>query len=190
MPLTTIEQVESYALITVEEFYDPTVQSFIDAVTSYIEKCTGRTFGDADTEASDKLYDGNNTDEMFIDDASEVTDVKIGDDVLASTDYLVYPANRSPKTRIILPYRRFIPGRQNITVTAKWGYGSVPDDISFATTVMVAGIINNQNSQDTDNKEIQSETIGRYSVTYKSGSSQAQDFLQAKEILKSYKRYA
>jgi 5-enolpyruvylshikimate-3-phosphate synthase len=75
-------------------------------------------------------------------------------------------------------------------VTAKWGFGSVPADLSFAATVMVAGIINNQNSQDTDNKEVQSETIGRYSVTYKSGSTQATDYVNAMNILKSYKRYA
>ena len=192
MPLTTIEKVENYTLIEIEESYEPTVQEFIDAVTAYIERYTGRTFAEPDEEAeeSDLVYDGNNGDEIFIDDAIEVTGVKIGDDELASTDYVVYPSNRLPKTRIILPYRIFTSGNQNVTVTAKWGYGSVPADISLAATVMVAGIINSQNSQDTDNREIQSETIGRYSVTYKSGSTQSTDYMNAKQTLKMYKRYA
>jgi hypothetical protein len=192
MALTTIEKVEDYALIEIEESYKPTVQTFIDAVTAYIERYTGRTFAEPDEEEepTDLVYDGSNGDEIFIDDAVEVTGVKIGDDELDTTDFVVYPSNRLPKTRIILPYRIFTSGNQNVTVTAKWGYGSIPADISFAATVMVAGIINSQNSQDTDNREVQSETIGRYSVTYKSGSSQATDYLNAKETLKMYKRYA
>jgi hypothetical protein len=192
MPLTTIEKVENYALIDIGESYEPTVQEYIDAVTAFIERYTGRTFAEPDeeAEATDLIYDGTNGDEIYIDDAIEVTGVKIGDEELASNDFVVYPSNRLPKTRIILPYRIFTTGNQNVTVTAKWGYGSIPADISFAATVMVAGIINGQNSQDTDNREIQSETIGRYSVTYKSGSTQASDFVNAMKILKTYKRYA
>jgi len=192
MELTTIDQVKNYALIDIDSGYEPTVQLFIDAVTAYIERFTGRTFAEIDeeAEATEIVYDGTNGDEIFIDDAIEVTGVKVGDDVLSDTDFVVYPANRLPKTRIILPYRIFTTGNQNVTVTAKWGYGSIPADISFAATVMVAGIINGQNAQDIDNKEIQSETIGRYSVTYKSGSTQATDYLNAKETLRMYKRYA
>jgi hypothetical protein len=192
MALTTIEKIENYALLDIEESYQTTVQEFIDAVTAYIERYTGRTFAEPeeDAEATDIVYDGTDGDEIYIDDAIEVTKVKIGDYELDSSEYYVYPANRLPKTRIILPYRTFTYGNQNVTVTAIWGYGGIPADISFAATVMVAGIINNQNSQNVDNREVQSETIGRYSVTYKSGSTQASDFATAKEILKMYKRYA
>src|SRR4051812_9236949 len=105
--LTTIEKVENYALIEIEESYQPTVEEYIDAVTAYIERYTGRTFAEPDeeAEATDLVYDGTNGDEIFIDDATEITSVKIGDDELESTDYVVYPSNRLPKTRIILPYR-------------------------------------------------------------------------------------
>lgn len=73
-------------------------------------------------------------------------------------------------------------------MTAKWGYGDdIPDDLAFAATVMAAGIVNYQNS---DDKDIQSETIGRYTVTYKSNSPQEHDFQDAMKILKTYKRYA
>lgn len=187
--LTEIEQVESYLGTTFDEDTSDRVEVFIDAVTAYIERYTGRSFAEpSDPDvATDLVYDGTNGDEIFIDDAREVTAVKIGDDELDSTDYVVYPSNRLPKTRIILPYRIFTTGNQNVTVTAKWGYGSVPADLSFAATVMVAGIYNSQNS---DEKDVQSETIGRYSVTYKTGSSQEHDFQNVKEILRMYKRYA
>jgi hypothetical protein len=185
--MTDIEKVQNYALITIEEAYKPTVQLFIDAVTAYIERYTGRTFTyDSEAAATPKTYDGTDSSELFIDDAVEVTEVKIGDTVLDSSDYKLYPPNRLPKTRIILPYKKFYNGAQNVTVTAKWGYGEeIPADLAFAATVMVAGIINHQNS---DDKDIQSETIGRYTVTYKSNSPQEHDFQNAKQILKMYRR--
>jgi hypothetical protein len=185
--MTTIDKLESYLLITIDENFKPKVQEFIDAVTSYIERYTGRTFTyDAEAEATAKTYDGTDTGELFIDDALEVTEVKINDTVLDESDYVLYPANRLPKTRIILPYKNFYRGAQNIAVTAKWGYGeAVPADLSFAATVMVAGIINSSNSHE---GEVQSETIGRYSVTYRAGSNQENDYKSAMNILKLYRR--
>ena len=184
--MTTIDKIESYLLITVEEEFKPKVQEFIDVVTAYIERYTGRTFT-ADEEASPRTYDGTDSGELFIDDATEVTEVKIGSTVLDESDYLLYPSNRLPKTRIYLPYKKFYSGNQNVTVTAKWGYGEdVPADLAFAATVMAAGIVNAQN---TDEKDIASETIGRYSVSYRS-SREKHDFENARETLKMYKRYA
>lgn len=187
--MTTIAKVEAYLKTDIPTAEEANIQSYIDAVTVFIERYTGRSFADPEDPdvATELIYDGNDGDEIFIDDAREITGVKIGDDVFDATDYVIYPANRLPKTRIILPYRRFTRGNQNVTVTAKWGYGSIPADLSFAATVLVAGIINTQNSND---REVQSETIGRYSVTYRTGTTQASDFANAKEILKMYKRYA
>lgn len=183
--MTTIENVENYLLITVEESFKPNVTKFIEAVTAYIERYTGRTFS-YDAEATEKIYDGTGSSELFIDDAVEITEVKIGDTVLDEDDFVLYPSNRLPKTRIILPYKKFYEGAQNITVTAKWGYGeAIPADLEFAATVMVAGIINASNSHE---GEVQSETIGQYSVTYKTGSTQEHDFKNAKSILKLYRR--
>ncbi len=183
--MTTIEKIESYLLITVEEEFKPKVQEYIDVVTAYVERYTGRTFA-ADTVATARIYDGTNSGELFIDDAVEITEIKVEDTVLDEDDYVLYPANRLPKTRIILPYKLFYSGNQNITVTAKWGYGEeIPADLSFAATVMVAGIINSSNSHE---GEIQSETIGRYSVTYRAGSNQENDYKSAMGILKLYRR--
>lgn len=183
--LTDISKLESYLLITIDPEFYPQVEEFIDAVTAYVERYTGRTFA-ADTVATARTYDGTNSGELFIDDATEVTEVKVKDTVLDEDDYVLYPSNRLPKTRIILPYKLFYSGNQNITVTAKWGYGEeIPADLAFAATVMAAGIINSSNSHE---GEIQSETIGRYSVTYRAGSNQENDYKSAMGILKLYRR--
>jgi hypothetical protein len=178
-------------LIDIEASFESKVQQFINAVTAYIERYTGRKFS-VDSSASTRTYDGDGTNEIYIDDAFEITKVEVsygfGSDFTEITDYYTYPSNTKPITKIILPYNYFWQGNQNVKVTAKWGYGaSVPEDLSFAATVMVAGIINSSNQHE---GEVQSETIGRYSVTYKTGSNQAHDFSNAKDILKMYKRYA
>lgn len=182
--MTTLQKIKDYLLTDIDPAFESAVEGYIDAVTAYIERFTGRTFS-ADASASPRVYDGTDSAELFIDDAVEITEVKIGDTVLDEDDYRLYPTNRFPKTRIILPYKKFYEGAQNITVTAKWGYGAdVPEDISFAATVMVAGIINASNSHES---EIQSETIGRYQVTYKT-KQQEHDFSEAQKILKLYRR--
>lgn len=182
--LTDISKIEGYSLITIDPEFYPQVDEFISAVTAYIERYTGRTFT-TDETATTRTFDGNGSSELFIDDASEITQVKIGNTILQSSDFYLYPSNRLPKTRIFLPYKIFYSGSQNITVTAKWGYGAIPDDLSLAATVMVAGIIN---SADTNDNEILSETIGRYSVTYRAGTNQSHDFQNAKDVLKMYRR--
>jgi hypothetical protein len=189
--MTTIEKLESYLLITIDEDFKPKVEEFIASVTAYIERYTGRTFDyDPLAVATARLYDGNNTGQLFIDDALEVTEVKVKDTVLDEDDYILYPSNKLPKTRIILPYKLFYIGNQNITVTAKWGYGeNIPDDLSFAATLLVADIINTGNTS--GEGDIASETIGRYSVTYAVGSSSSSstpEALNAHKILKMYRR--
>lgn len=180
--MTSIEKIESYLIITIAEEFKPTVQTYIDAINAFIERYTGRVFT-VDEEATPRLYDGSGTDEIYIDDAVEITKVEIND--TETTDFTAYPYNRLPKTRIILNRAIYRLGNQNVRVTAKWGYPVTPD-LEFAATVMAAGIINSQN---TDEKDVLSETIGRYSVSYRSGSTQQHDFQNAKDILKLYKRY-
>ena len=184
--MTTIEKIKNYALIEIESGYEPTVQLFIDSVTAHIERYTNRKFT-TDEEATERVFDSNGTGEIFIDDAVEITEVKDNDNVIDEDNYRLYPSNRLPKTRIILPSHKFSSGAQNIAVTAKWGFGEIPKDLEFAATVMVAGIINSQQSKQSGG-EIQSETIGRYQVSYAANSSQSHDFSNAKSILKMYRK--
>jgi hypothetical protein len=186
---TTRQEIQNYLLITIDASFYAQVDNWIAEIEKYIDQKTGRNFI-ADTVASEKLYDGYNEPTLLIDDCVDVTEVKIGDDDPltegSDEDYVVYPANFLPKTRLKLILSTFPSGDQNIHVTGKWGYSvTVPDDIKMIATVLVAGIINfSLNAEG----EVQQMSIGRYSVTYKT-KDEWQDFKKVDEILKYYKKY-
>lgn len=173
--------IENYLLSEVDSTMDDQIDSWIEAMENHIDKETGRNFV-ADSAASERLYDGDGDREIFIDDCVEIEKVEIDG---VEIDYFAYPANETPKISIAREYGKFTRGRQNIAVTAKWGYSvAVPADIKFACTVLVAGIINN--AADTGG-EVKSMSMGEYSVTYKD-AKQTSDFDNVKKILANYRR--
>ncbi len=191
-----IYQIENYLLTQIAADFEDQVKEWVAQMEKYIEQFTGRVFI-ADTVATYKKYEVEGKaenfgtvvgEDLFIDDCVEVTELQIDDEVVDVDDYVIYPANITPKTRIKLKDDSgvsFTIGEQNIEVKAKWGYSvAVPNDISFATTVLVCGIINYSLQAE---GEVKSESIGSYSVTYKE-EKQWQDFERAKHILESYVR--
>lgn len=198
MALTTRDKVQKYLLITIDESFHDQVDEWIQGVTAYMEKATGRKL-EADGEASERVYDGDGTRELDIDEAVELDAVTVDETELTLTNILEYPANRPnldggfDKLRIkSTAMGSFAVGEQNVVVEARWGAfdtseegAGIPLDITHAATVFVAGIINASNQHE---GEVQSETIGRYSVTYKT-ESEKNDFKQAMETLKRYRRF-
>jgi hypothetical protein len=198
---TSLTEVENYLLIDVDDSFQDQVESWIEYMTEYIEQETGRVF-EADSEASEKTFEVKDRRELSVGGAvaavkellinecagTGVTKLVIDDDEIDEGDYLLYPMNEDPKTRIVLTSDSglsFTEDEQNIVVTAHWGYSSeVPSDIKFVCTVLVAGIINNSWSHE---GELASITMGRYSASFKT-ESQVKDFETAKEILKKYKK--
>lgn len=181
-------QIENYLLTTVNAILHEQLDDWIAMMETHINKVTGRNFI-ADTEATEKLYDGNGEDELLVDDFIGTPTVEINGVELASDQYLVYPAN-TEKKNILKRVSGSIWAKddQSIGVTAKWGYSEeVPHDIVFATTVLVAGIIN-YSSKDSQG-QVSTKTVGRYSVTYKD-KKQWQDFDQIDKIIKSYKKFS
>jgi hypothetical protein len=179
---TDIQTIENYLLQGIDLGFEPQVEAWIEAMENQIDKETGRNFV-ADAAASERLFDGDGDREIFIDDCVEIEKVEVDG---AEVDYFAYPANETPKIKIAMEYRRFTRGRQNVAVTAKWGYSAaVPADIKFACTVLVAGIINEgANSEG----EVGSITMGRYNVVYRK-KEQIDDFNNIGNILKKYQRY-
>lgn len=192
--------IENYLLQEIEDTFNDQLNDYISSAERIIDEITGRNFV-ADSEASARLYDGDGSEDLLIDDCIEVTEVAVGNDsygsgftTVAATGadrYFTYPANNDarnvPIDKIRLNARLWTIGNQNNKVTAKWGYSEeAPEDIRFAATVFVAGILN-QNRQGGD--QIKSERIGNYQVTYNSdnGSDSWADFEQAKRILDRYK---
>jgi hypothetical protein len=196
---TNESKIENYLLQDIHSSFSTQIDSWIEGVEKIIDKITGRNFI-ADSTASARLYDGDGSTELLIDEAIAITKVEVGNDsyganftevVASGADrYFLKPDNYAAKElpvhKIILNARTFTSGIQNNRVTAKWGYSAaVPADIEFAATVFVAGIIN-QHRQGGD--EIKSEKIGNYQVTYNTDdkSNSYADFVRAQEILKAY----
>jgi hypothetical protein len=187
---TTRQEVENYLLITIDASFYAQVDAWIESVEAYIDRRTGRNFV-ADVAASVRKYDGDGSNIQLIDDAVAITKVEVDDEEIvpdSSTEegYFAYPTNDLPKTKLETDGNLFAQGRQNVEVTAKWGYSvAVPTDIKRAATVFVAGIIN---FSDEGKGEVSSETIGAYSVSYKT-TQERDDFNRAIETLKAYKKF-
>lgn len=185
---TNRTEVENYLLITIDESFHDQVDRWIGEVELYIDRMTERNFV-ADESPSEKLFDGDGSNNLILGDFLGIDDVSIDGDTITDPDsdaeqpYLLYPANTTPKTKLVLRASRFPAGLQNISVTGTWGYSAeCPVDITTVATVLVAGIINYSNNSE---GEVQSESIGRYTVTYKT-EKQWQDFERVKDILNYY----
>ena len=193
--------VEDYILQDIISSFNSRIDGWIEGVEKFIDNLTGRNFI-ADSAATTRLFDGDNEQDLLIDDAVEVTVVEQGNDdygnsfntISASgTDrYFLDPENYSvkgfPITKITLRSRVWPAGKQNNRITAKWGYSvAVPSDIQFAATVLVGGILNQHRG---GGDKIKQEKIGNYTVAYDINDADAlADYKEALRILDSYKKY-
>jgi hypothetical protein len=194
---TSRAKIEDFLLLAIDESFHDRVDNWIGDVERFIDEYTGRNFI-ADGTASARLFNGNNTNELEIDDCVAVTVVEIGNDdygssfsTISGSGYVLLPANAIAKgfpiKAIHLKEEIFGRGLQNQRITAKWGYSvSVPGDISMAATILTAHIWKFGRGGITDG--IAQERIGNYSVTYESDKDK-QDYDRAMAALDRYKRY-
>lgn len=193
MSYTSKSRIQNYLLANIHNSFDSQIAEWINVVQKWIDGYTGTTFEQVDTS---KKYDGNGTSELLIDDLVDFTKVEILDEdgnvdytVDGSDEYYLYPANKTPKNKIVLnvfnaPIGWFIKGRQNVKVYGQFGASdTVPYDIQHIATVLVAGII--QQSNFDIGSEIQSESLGEYSVTFRDVDKLANQF----DIMKILDRY-
>lgn len=196
---TTIPLIEAYMLITIEDYFEPNVTEFIEQAEAHIESMTGRTFitavpdgedsGDQ-PEPEERVFDGHGGSQVIIDDLVELVSVStgFGDDseLLDADSYILGPNNKLPKTHIRMLAGGFPNYPQSVTVDGYWGYSvTCPKDITTVATVLVAGMISYALQTEA---EVQSMSIGRYSVTYKT-KKEWQDFERIKETLDRYRKF-
>ena len=194
---TTKSRIQNFLLINIDDSFESQITEWISVVTAYINNYCGTEF--EQESATYKLYDGDGTDELMVDDLITLTKVDILDyngDVLytidsATDEYHLYPANTTPKTMIKInrggaPVGIFLCGNQNIKVTGTFGYAAtVPEDIRFVATKLVASIIEEGNYD--VGAEIKSEKLGEYSITYQDIEKIASDNLDIFKILDQHK---
>ena len=188
---TTKADIENYLLQTIDSSFDTQLDTWIESAEKYIDKQTGRNFIALSTAAA-RVFDGNGDVNMRLDDFISISKVENGDGLgnyteIASTDYLIYPVNEERKNKIKLLYDYFLPGYQNIRITAKWGYSAaVPSDIKLAATILVVGILNFGNDA---RGKVRSKSVGGFSVSFVEEKGW-QDFSQVDKILAGYKKYS
>jgi hypothetical protein len=173
---TTEEKIKDYLGISTlpSPLSSARITEYISAVKSWIDSYCGREF--EQESASSKLYDGDGSNEILVDDILSLTKIEILDEnkavettITSSDDYYLYPANKTPKTKIIINKHkagvsRFPIGFQNVKITGTFGYAiSVPEDIRLAATKLVSSIIEDKYIQEVG--DIKSESLGEYSVT-------------------------
>ena len=179
MNYTVKTAVQNYTLTNIDVTFDTQLTAWITAMSRFMDNYTGRTL--VEDTASPRLYDGNDCAELKIDDVNTITEVTVDDVVVTA---YAYPSNSARKYLLKLDGDTFTAGMQNVSVTGKFGYfTALPEDIKFACTVLVAGIVNQSNKQ-TDG--IKSEKVGEYQVTYKDEKERS-DYARAMQILDGYK---
>lgn len=179
---------------------DIDIYPYIEAAEKFIDEYTKRNFK-ADDSESERYYDGDDTNELVIDDAVEVTKVEKGVDSYGgnfieiskggSDGYFLVPANYQamnlPIRKIMLRGYLWTAGYQNHKITAKWGFtAEVPKDIQFVATLLSAGMY--QHGRTGKVGGIKSESIGEYDVTFTT-EQQITEFQKGIQILNSYKKY-
>jgi len=193
MKYTTIEELENYVGVDIASTFESQMENWIEGISRYMDNITNRKLvADAvgsGEEYEEKAYDGDGETYLMIDDCQEITSLEIGDvygeNLVATTNYIKFP-RYTPHRRIVLKdYGIFTSGIQNVVIKGRFGFfNTLPKDIQFACTVLVAGIINSQNK---GNDVKKSESIGEYSVTYTDDKG-VTDYNRAIEILSSYRK--
>lgn len=193
---TNKSKISNYLMIDINASFDSQINNWISGIEAYINNYCGCEF---ETEsASNKLYDGNGTREILIDELLTLTKIEILDEdgnvdyTLDNDDYYwLYPANDTPKKRIVInsanaPIGWFSKGNQNVKITGNFGYSSsVPTDIELIATKLVAGIIGEKNLDIAG--EIKSEKLGEYAVSMQDISKMA-NHLEIIEVMNKYRK--
>jgi len=159
---------------------------YLGGVTNSINSYTSRQFEIA--SAGSKLYNGTGTKCLYVDDMTVITSINYVDvdtttvlSTFASTDFLAYPLNTTPKQWIEVRGGWFERGEANIKIAGTFGYASaIPSAITMATVISIADYINNP-------EQLLSESIEGYSRTFGSGTTNTsvnnQDFLLSSKVL-------
>ena len=190
----TKTEIEQYLGVTIDATLQTFMDTIIAMTQEYIEAFCGggiiekRVFNDADTTVT-RYYDGRGMTKLKIDDLRSVTSLSADDVALvANTDYYLYPLNAvadgkpyewieliQPETRIGVntnsriestsPYV-FMNKQKNVIVVGKFGYSTTPPSAVKLAALRLVGEVIKENIGDNDLKNVTSESLGDYSVSY------------------------
>lgn len=154
MIYTTQARVEAYLERSLTDEELVLIDEIIEYVSSFISSYTGRTWADVpddyseEPEATERLYDGVYSKELFVDDFTDLDKVELLDSqgstylTLEDADqFNLYPLNKTVKQSIYLRNYHFPSGSARVRVTAVFGSGAVPADIIMVATSLVTSFL-------------------------------------------------
>lgn len=156
---------EAKAYLTISDSIDDTMlENMVEAASRSIDNIAGRRFY-LDASATARLYRGTNPYILTVDDFGSTTGLILALDtggdgtyettLTFNTDYVVEPFNAvamgKPYTQITLVGGQLLPWllpnlRPSVQLTAKWGFPTVPDDISQACLILTADMYKRKDS--------------------------------------------
>lgn len=171
MAYTTKAKIEDFLNLDIDGSLNATITTWIGWIQKWIDNYCQTTF---EASAEVRYYDGIGGNRLIIDDFVSVSQIDFldvdgtVDETLGSDDYWTYPMNEDAKFEIRLnPYGDnpvFPIGSNRIKINGTWGNTtSVPADVEWVATAMVADIIRRQTNVGRNTKD---ETLGEYSVTF------------------------
>ena len=102
MAYTDKAKLQNYLMICIADGFLAQINAWIEAADRWIDNFTGTTFEKEDTTS--KLYDGDGTNEILVDDFTSLTKIEIldregdVDETLdSSSHWYLYPANKTAK---------------------------------------------------------------------------------------------
>lgn len=139
---------------------------YCNAVNQYIESVTGRSWGVVET-VSEEVHDYESVIFLSHMDVTELTEVKVLDQVIPATDYVW-----SKDGRLVLSTRPsgFRPSYGSVKVTYKHGRASAPADLVLAGIALANRFYN---YVDEGGAELTSEGVGSMRYTYATGKDSA-----------------
>lgn len=135
--------------------YDSLLTTQIEAVSRLIDKEVGKNenYFYPSTDDATYYYDGNGSDELWVDEFVSISGVKVSEDggrsssdytAWSSTDYIAWPYNKTPIMRLDVDILNgsksyWYSYRKSVEVTGVQGYSATPPaDVKQACVIQVA----------------------------------------------------
>lgn len=155
MAIVTLATFKTYIRDEAAGLNDTTLQGYIDAASQALNNACGRQWVLANGGATARTFNPSEAlRELVIHDCTTITSVvENGVTLVAGTDYEAHPLNnRSPSgetvpyNTLVKPYTNWYTttGLASVTVTATWGWATIPYPIVQACLVLGKELCNNQ----------------------------------------------
>lgn len=159
---TTLASIKNYLGIT-DSIDDTLLEDIVESASRSIDRIANRYFY-LDATATQHFYRTSDAYSLIVDDIGSLTGLIITLDtagtgtfstsVTINTDFLMEPLNSAglgrPFTNVTMVGAQLFPYplnlRPGISVVAKWGWPSVPDDITQATLILGADLYKRKDS--------------------------------------------